>query len=317
MLLLLAWVACTDRGGNLDDTAGGDTGTDGGADPQVDLADEDLLRFALSYEVQQQEIAAGDGAHLGWAGLSQDTRGRPVDPAADVERLTLLRLVDPSLEASLSALAAGELGQDGVSLQLSCIPQDMGCDLADLAFETGHPVDVAAAFTAGSGPWLAWLESPSMGEPVALLGLLPTKGGPAEVVIGDEASSLHAVVDASQPAPVELPADGQVRIDFEGLAHGSQGAVLSPLRLDRAVLARLPAGLSDDDRVLRLESAADQAWTADLAGQQSLWLPDMLPVDGGAPGPGALDPEGDWVLSLSCGTCLSPQPAVLVALSPQ
>lgn len=304
------------------DSVGPDSGApdggapDSGAPATVALTDDALVRFRLQYQVAQAHLVTGDGGRLRWEGLSQDDHGLPVDPVADVTGLTVLQLQEPSLQASLDGMAAGTLAPDAIVLQLRCTPTQATCAMSDLVFEIGHAVDVAARFVEGSGPWLAWLSGPESGEPVALLELVPDPAGPAEATVDDQSSALSVEMDAAQPDPLPVPRDGQVWIDWSALRSSSQGAPLSPLRLDRAVLARVDATISAEDRVLRLSQSAPEAWTAEISGTQGLWLPDLSPAEGqGAPF-SDLSGTGEWLLALYCTSCTTPQPAALVTLQP-
>lgn len=286
-------------------------GDDTAAPAQVVLDDAHLATFSLSYAVASAPLVAGGDGRIDWSGLALDTHGRPVDPAQDVSGLVLVRLSDVSVQDTLADLARGALSQQTISLQVSCAATTTSCQVSGLGYDSGHPIDMAAVFVEGSGPWLAWLDPVQDNEPMALLELVPTVDGPDTAPLSGQAGVL-GLSSLQAAAPVELGAGAS--LDWSGLTRTSQGVALQPQRLDRVLLARVSESTSDEDRVLRLAEAAEETWQGEVDGGMQIGLEDLRDPQG-APFGGALTGEGDWLLSLSCSTCTAPQPAVLVAVA--
>lgn len=287
----------------------------GSAPVEVLLSDLALSTVQMSYDIGQAPLLAGGEGVVTWTELTVDTHGRAVDSPAAVAGLVLARLTDDDLAGAVAALARGELAQQAISLQVGCATSTGSCQIAELAFDSGHPIDMAAAFAEGTGPWLAWLDPVDGNEPVALVELVPTAEATAVAAFQDGGSRLTATLTADE-TPLALPLDGQAWLDWASLTVSSQGAPLFPQRLDQLALSRVAADTPDEDRLLRLAEVALDRWEGEVSGATQVWLPDLRSPDGSA-SLGELGGEGDWLLTLSCSTCTAPQPTVVVAVQPR
>lgn len=303
-MLLHLLMACT---GGKDP----DTGTPTGSE-RVVLQDQDLVSFRFAWTVRTHALVRGAAGTLDWSGLTRDARGIALDPRTEVSQVELVRLRDVDLDEALLLLASGTLSQQQVDLEVDCSSPDARCALSEFRFEAGHPIDLEAEFEVGSGPWMAWLIDLDAGEPRAMLALEPSEGGPSEVAWSDEDSAL-GVQDWSEPGE-GLDLAGADELSWKELSQSSQGASLSPLRIDRVVLARVDEGTAVEEAVLDLPSRAAQSFQASVSGGQQIALASLLDSSGAAFD--GVSGAGSWWLALSCSTCAAPQPAAVFRVQP-
>ena len=91
--------------------------------------------------------------------------------------------------------------------------------------------------------------------------------------------------------------------DRVALYHSRTGRHVS---LSRESLAEI------ESRFVELDSLAEETWTADIEGLTELSLSEL---EGEREYPG-VDGDSRWLLALSCGSCDTPVPRVLMVLTP-
>jgi hypothetical protein len=217
--------------------------------------------------------------------LGVDSLGRQLEVAEIVE---LQMFVFPEL--GLEEVARG-LGDD------TLIQSDVGIFLES---EPGEPLPLAEefAFLEGEGTWL--LAAVDAQEEVRRMAfLIPSDEGVEE--LDWRADSAQITVDLSWGEPL---AWGAV-YDWSGVTVDVQGRELLHRQLDRISAARVELDLEElASRFIELEELATERVDADLEGQVKLSA-DRLP---------GFEPGAGWVMGLSCASCSSPVPRVLVRM---
>lgn len=270
----------------------------------LSLSDSNNFQYDADVSMESSELPSAVGTSVvEWSGLGADMLGNPMDPT-DVVGVQLLVFPDMDLDEVSKGVATDTLKQSDVGVFLEAEPTGTQVELQDFGLQ-GNPVGVDEYFLEGSGTWMLSLvgaeqylrfhhlvpmddsveTTASITGDAAQIGVTATFAGVVAV------SAEHGAVDWS-----DITADG---LDNELALH----------RLDSLTLARVP-GVSPADIEASfdaLDSLIDVRHDYELDGQTSLELPELAEVDD----------EGTWLLGLSCSSCTSPVPKVLVVVEPE
>ena len=265
------------------------------------LSDSDNFTYRAEVEISSSELAALDGAsEIRWDALSADMLGGPLE-ASEVVALQLLVFPQLDLQAVSERIATDSLKQSDVGLFLEATPSDGGVLLDDFALQ-GNPVGAGQYFEEGSGTWLVNLVGPD--DYLRFHELVPVDGS-EEALAAIDGSEAQIHVDATLAGTLTL--DGEVdEVDWSELTVDGLGGELALHRLDGLTLGHLPEVEPADVESAfdELESMIGTRTDVDVSGQTSVELPELAGVDD----------TGTWLLALTCSTCTSPVPRVLVVL---
>jgi hypothetical protein len=291
-----------------------DTGSFEGA--LILLNDEQGAPVRSELEVMLQPVRAGVDVMVDWSQLRHDVWGRPLDPLAETDRVTLLHL-RLDLQATLDGLAQGTIPQSAVDLQVGCTSDEARCAFSEFSFAAGHPVDLIERFQPGDGCWLLSVQHSGSGADAAFLALLPVPDAePTVASIDDRSSARWVDVDLRALPTVELPLGGHPVLDWGDLATSSTGGALEPSQLDLLGIAHLPDSSLDEGSLalLSVGEIADRRWSADTAGRTSLPLSELIDADSGEPGFPLVLAPGTWLLTLHRDSAQQPYPAFVSRL---
>jgi hypothetical protein len=274
------------------------------------LTDANNFAWSSTLDAPAWHLASGADATIAWDTLDRDFYGDPFDPAQDVGRVALVALPGLTPEDVADALAHDDLAQADVGLFVFCAPGGATtCRLSD--FELfGNGMAVETYFVAGTGTWLLALLTPedTIG---AVAFLIPDAASTTtSVALTPDDSTLALDVDFRSLAPLAVRADEAFHVDWSGLTHDGLGNDLSLGTLDRLVVGRFDAPLSEvETRAHALTESADALWTLDVTGSEA----ELASLTGETPFTG-IDGDATWLLALYCSSCLNPAPRFATVL---
>lgn len=277
----------------------------GCSSPQtLTFADGDNFEYRATVDIDSSELPSLDGTStIRWDDLSADMLGAQLDPS-EIDGVQLLVFPHLGLDEVEERIATDSLKQSDVGLFLEATPADGEVALDDFALQ-GNPVGAGQYFEPGSGTWLVNL---LVGEEyVRFHELVPVEGS-EETVAQVSGSEAQFDVDATLASSIALTGE-ENKVDWSELTVDGLGGELVLHRLDGLSLAQLPEVEPSDieDRFDELESLIGERTDLDISGMTSAELPELAEVDD----------EGTWLLALTCGSCTSPVPRVMVVLTPQ
>ncbi len=274
----------------------------------------DAHNFSYTGDVHVPGVLTSPSADLTvcWDQLFQDLQCHDLDPAADVDLVSLVRFTDLT-----EAEVAAKLGQDDLKqADLSGYvewenPGETCTTLSAMSFR-GTPIDVASEYTLDGGTYLLTLASGGqLGSGTRMLSFLtPTVDSEVtEVSVEDGCGVLDFHADLTSLEPVQLDAEGPWEIDWSTLTRTGIGNELGLADIDGLSLA-FYAGQSRAEvaeRFLDLAVIADVFLEMPISGTLGVELADVAGFDG---------PTGDgtWLLALTCSRCANPAPLFLTAL---
>jgi hypothetical protein len=147
-----------------------------------------------------------------------------------------------------------------------------------------------------------------------LIFLDPLDGaGDAEVAVDDQSTQVWTEVELAGLSPVGLGEGSSGVLDWSQLGTDGYGNTMALHTLSEAQIARYDESLEEiATRFIEIESMAEETWVADIEGRTELSLSEL---EGDRPFPG-VDGDSRWLLALSCGSCDTPVPRVLMVLAP-
>jgi len=274
----------------------------------LELQDAHNYAYTGDMSIPSTATASGEDLSLCWEGLVEDLACHGIDPATDIELLSLIRfphLDEAEVEAGISADDLTQSQLDGyVALETG------GETCAQLsAFDFfGTPIDVPSEYTAEGGTYLLMLSSgtePGQGARM-LQFLAPSADSDVDLVdIGDGCGTLdfEARIEGSIAAP-----EGPWTIDWTALSTNGAGNPFEPTLVDRVTVGFFEGRSPEDleQSFLDLELEATESLTVELS-EVSARAEVDVPLRSG----------GTTLLALRCGTCSNPAPLFLTALEPR
>jgi len=283
-------------------------------EPGCDLcALTDANQYRLSAELTAAEalLAPGKDVVIDFAGLTQDLQGHPVDPAVDIDQVSLLAFRNLEPAEIRERLVNDELQQSDVAGWLTAYPTGTTVQLSGFG-TSGNTVDAPDYFVGGT-TWMVILARDEGSTAASVAFLLPSESAVEEKVIVDNSTSRLAVdVDlaAFEPVIVE-PGRTDVVLDWsavetDGFGHEFVRSTATELALYR--FDETPEALSA--AALDLDALVDESWTLQLNGRPEATLDDLR---GETPFTG-ISTGSTWVMMLRAADSLNPAPYLLTRL---
>jgi hypothetical protein len=332
MILWLMLACAGGDGDKADDTAGAgaDGGADGGDEPapeadppdpdgEIALGDENNYTFDGVLDGPTYPVAEKSDVRLDWSQLSKDLQCHDLDPAAEIDNLSLLVFPYLSQEEIEAGLSADNLEQSELGLYISYEPgEETDALLTDFTFFGTDP-EIVPLFEADAGTWMLLLTTgTTIGVGARMIAFLePAAGGPESASITGGCDVLDYESNLSSLKPISVLADGPWQVDWSALTiDGRTGDELDLDSIDEVMIGRYPGlELSDlESQFLDIELIADGLWRLDPDDERSVDLSLAVDEEGGSfPG---FDAGAAWVLALRCTTCSNPAPPFLTVLEP-
>lgn len=278
---------------------------------------DDAHNFTYQSELQIRQYTRQSGQDLtfDWSDLSLGLQQNLIDPTQDIDELVLVVFSELSSEDVSDGLANDTLQQADVTTYMQCHPveAETQCDLSDFGL-LGSVPGMQDYFVEDSGTWLIALQSESFAGAQALIFLEPKDGATSEPIrIDDDSTEVDVSVNLSSLEPLGLMRDGQGSLDWSSLSVDGYGNSMAIHTLSELQIGRYEESLDEiAQQFVALDQLAEEVWTADIEGRTHVDLSELV---GSRPFPG-VDNQSRWLLALSCGSCDSPVPRVLMVLAP-
>ncbi len=301
---------------------GGCGGSDAGG--PILLHDENNYTATGSLAIPTVETAPATDLDICWTNVVDDFQCHPVAPMADVDTMSLLRLLHLSEVQVEERLSTGELAQADVNGYIEYrTPKTSTCaKLSQLSF-FGTVINVQNEYVE------------TIDQTYLLLfakGTRPGVGARTMTFIKPTAGSTNTMVQAATGCgqltfsanltgltKVKVPSAAPWLIDWRNLTRDGQGNTIVPASLD-SVLIGFYQGMTVEQiqaDIFDLELNATALWDVQLSGGRTADLSTAVERGTGAPFSGfTRSAPGVWMLALLCSTCQNPAPVLLTVLDP-
>jgi len=301
-----------------------DTAAAGTCEPSISFADANNFFFVGTLDIPIVQTTADnvDQIQVCWDQVAEDIQCHDVDPAGDVDNVTMIRFTSLSYDEIEDAMATDTLQQSYVSGYVEA-PTSGGqtcANFSDMTF-LGTKVDITEEYQEGEGPYLLTLNTGTdLGIGVRLLTFLePTTGNNTSTVdLSSGCDTLDFSVDLTSLTPAPICAGGSSwSVNWQDLTTNGQDLDLQLTNIDSLVVGFFK-GLSISDlegQFLDLEYIADKWYETELEAGVEATLESAVDASG-APFGGFNDTDGIWLVGLFCSTCYNPAPLFLTIVEP-
>jgi hypothetical protein len=296
-------------------------GGSGGGGPVL-LHDENNYTASGTLSIPTVETAPAVDLDVCWTNVTDDIQCHPVAPMADIDTMSLLRLLHLSEDQVEQRLSSGELAQSEVDGYLDYHPAKTStcAKLSQLSF-FGTVIKVEEEYVESTNQTYLMLFAK---------GMRPGTGARTMTFIKPTAGSTNTRVDApkgcglldfsadlSSLTKVKMPAAAPWMVDWRDLMHDGQGNAVVAEAIDSVLIgyyesmtvAEIQADIFD------LELNATALWDVQLTGGRTADLSKAVERGTGAPFAGfSRSTTGVWLLALLCSTCQNPAPVLLTVL---
>jgi hypothetical protein len=308
---------------------GGSTNTSDAGDPDAGpppilLRDENNYTSTGSLAIPTVETAPATDLDICWTDVTDDIQCHPVAPAADLNTVSMLRILHLSEEQVENRLSSGELAQSEVDgyLEYATNTTSTCMKLSQLSF-FGTVIDVQAEYIETTDQTYLLLFAH---------GTRPGVGARTMTFVKPTASSTNTRVDApkgcgmltfsadlSSLAKVAMPAEAPWVVDWRNVTRDGLGNRIVASAIDGLMLA-FYEGMSVAEiqaDIFDLELNATAIWEIKLTGGRTADLSTAKERGSGAVFTGfSRGAAGVWMLALMCSTCQNPAPQLLTILDP-
>jgi hypothetical protein len=308
------------RGGadaSSDSDADGADGTPSGV---IELKDENNYRFQNALTIPSVETVSAEAVEICWDELTQDIRCHDLDPANDIDSISLVRFRNLSKAEIEENLSSGDLSQSNVDGYLG-FDNENAATCASLSEFTlfGTKVDISEEYLQSDERVYMLLFSTGTVPGVAsrmLTFITPaTASANTKVNIPSGCGVLDFEADLTSLNPVPIPANGPFKIDWRALTRDGQGGAFEAATIDRVMLGFYAGetAASLQEKVLDLELIATSIWEIDYSGGSLADLSDATNRDGAFV---RFEGDGTWLLGLMNTQGQNPAPLFLTVLEP-
>lgn len=327
--LLMATLALScSGGGGKDDTA---DGVDECASPgAIVVTDANNYSYAATFDLTVVDVRAQADILVTWNAVTQDIRGRPLDPTT-VEEFTFSRVTMTPDELA-EAVVSNTLDQGDIADFRQFFPTtEVEVNISQTSI-IGNPLVPETEFLADPGStWLAtlWKSSPDGRNDILMsVGIRPVDGEVVERVDMTNTSSVLTL----DPDLVSLVSPSTCEgltytVDWTGLVNDANGNPFDERSGDRMIIGKVNRDTVEEveDVFLTLFEEASELYYLDVYGLRYAELngdvsrvgDDGLPVVpralDGTPFPG-FTKDGIWLIGIECLTCTSPTPLFLTVV---
>lgn len=284
----------------------------------VALADTHNYGFVGVLDIASVDTTAAADLRIDWSAVTSDLQGHAMDPAVDIDLVTVVAFPDLTEEGVEAAVADDELLQSDLGGYAFVSFSEDGATSIQLSELTllGNDIDIEGYATEGSATWMLLFASgdtPGVGTRM-LQFLHPLDASPnTDVVVTSSSTVLDLDVDLGTLTPLTVPTGQAFVVDWSGLSVDGRGNAFDPLAVDTVMVGWFADRAFTDLEGTFLDVAldADALWTAEGVEGTELDLGTLAGDDGAFGGLGA---DGTYVLALSCSTCSNPAPLVFTQL---
>lgn len=296
--------------GDTDENKDSDTSTEART---VFLAEENNYSYESALHIPRVETAASADIEICWDDLTRDIQCHEIDPAEDIDNITLVRIRNMTEEEVETALSQDDLKQSNVDGYLAHGTEELSSTcvtLADFTF-LGSDVNVEEEYVVSDvNKYLLVLTTgtvPGVGAKMMTFMTPSEASSNTSVEIGEGCDVLDFSADLSSLTPTAVPTDEPVILDWSDIA---------PPGITRAMLGFYEGMTVSEmeENVLDLMSLADKKWETDIESGASVALNDM--VDDNNDAFEQFEGDGSWLFLLLCDGCQNPAPPFLTLLDP-
>ena len=306
--------------------------TDADGNPLIHVLDANNYSFQGRLTIPTIRVKSSTNLSFDWSEITQDLRGRDLDPLSGVDQLRVVlfqgvteeELVHlMSIEGDLMAYVYGVVFVDTENAVTSA-------NLLDLHPPAGSLPDEELLSYVDTTEFLPeeYSYAALLGEGTALSAgfLMITYIRPdpnetnTEVNFTNDSTQLDYTVDLTSLQKMTLPA-GVNNItmkwtDGDLITTTATGNDFKPTAITDVMIGHYPDMTPSDleNHFLDVDGVAETIWTIFLSAGTSVSLAN-LQSEKGDPFPGIND-QGTWIFALRCGSCTSPVPWFLTVLQP-
>jgi hypothetical protein len=300
--------ACDESSSSITDTEK-ETGTDLKI---VFLADVNNYSYESMLHIPIVETAASSDIEICWDGLTRDFQCHDMDPAADIDNATVIRIRNMSEEEIETALSQGDLQQSNIDgyLDLGTNGNSVCVNLSDFSFR-GSEVSIDDEYVVSDErKYLLVLTTgttPGVGARMMTF-MTPTDGSSnTSVTLGEGCDLLDFSAELTSLKSVTVSAAGQTVLDWSDVVPPGITRVMLGFYEDVTVVDL-------EAQVLDLMLIATKKWELEIESTASIAL-NELTDEAGAPFE-SFDGTGTWIFALLCEQCRNPTPPFLTVLVP-
>lgn len=318
------------------DAAGGMTGEESSAcgsgdSPFIIVAsDTNNFSFESTLTLNVQKIAPSQMFNIDWGAITQNFLGHPVDPLADIDRVTLAlwsatpEEVAAKINANDDNISASVVG----SVRLDTLNTVTSAPLSEFTSfgQALTEADFLALLDPASYPpedysYTVMIGGPKtdVGEGVEMIQALQLDPGvteAADAVVSDSSTELDWDADLSSltrtPAPL---GQGAVTIDWNTMTTTGYGSPFIPSNIGEVLVGRYSLTVEElEAQFLDIETIADELYRGPVAISGSQDLSTLVDENGTAFS--GFSAEGTWVVGLLCPKCTNPTPWYITLIEP-
>ena len=306
---------------------GGDEKGDGGsAGPQtIMLTDANNYGSVSELEIPTFETASGVDIDVCWEDLVEDIQCHELDPVADLDQVSMLRLLNLSEDEIEAHIEADDLPQSAVAGYVSVeTDHETSCTKLSSMTLLGTEIDLSVEYVENEATtyMLLFAEGTTIGQGARSMAFLKpmVDSDVTRVDVGTGCGLLDFDADLASSEAVSVRKDGPHVLDWSDMNTDAQGKPIIFQNIDRVVLG-FYAGMTVDEieaNIFDLEIMATELYEIELEGGRKVELSLATERDSGDAFDGfERDEEGVWLAGLICSQCRNPAPLVLSVLEPQ
>ncbi len=284
-----------------------------GAPALVYLADIHNYTYESTLHIPIVETAASADIEICWNELNRDFQCHEMDPEADIDNVSVVRIRNMSEAQIEAALSRDGLQQSNVDGYLNRITNgSTSCaTLSEFSF-MGSAVAVDEEYLeSDEQKYLLVLTTgtlPGVGARMMTF-MTPTAGSTqTSVTLKEGCDLLDFGARLTSLTPVKVSADGGTALDWGDIATPGLTRVMLGFYENMTVVDL-------EAEVLDLMLIATKKWEHEIDSVAPIPLTEMVDEDG-TPFEG-FSGEGTWIFSVQCGQCRNPAPYLLTVLAPE
>jgi hypothetical protein len=264
---------------------------------------------------------------FGWAGVTTDFLGHPLDPMAGVDTVNLMlwNLTQSDLETKL---IADELLMRDLGVIATLYTENMLTEGALFDFTSvGMPITPdmilpyvnAENYPPDLNTYTVMIASGDvLGEGTRMIQgfKLDPASTNTHVEITDTSTHLEYTVNLQNHTRTNVPmGTGAVTIDWGDMTVNALGYEFIPTEITEALVAYYTEPVTDlEAQFLDLDLIAEGMWRGEIVSGTTVTLSNLT-NESGQPFAG-IDGNGTWIVALVCGSCRNPAPWYLSILAP-
>ena len=283
----------------------------------IAFMDTNNYHYEGSIQIPEYTTVSGD-IQICWDTAVQDIQCHDMDPAEDIDLVSVIRFLHLSHDDIEAGLSNDDLQQADISGYVQWESDGSTCvDLSSLSL-FGTPFDVGEEYNEEGGSFLLLLGSgTTVGVGTRLLGLLSpsSESDNTRVDIPSGCGALDFNADLQSLETIPICSEGPWNLDWTMVNTDGLGNDLASENIDNLLLGFYEGMTAEDlqDHFLDLELMATHLWELDLEGGTSA---DLSQATDGESTFSGFEGDGVWVLALRCTRCSNPAPLFLTVLEP-